>query len=226
LTNRPRRAIHAGVKTIPQLLLVGLCLHGISHAQEIPPPPAAPVDSAIEVPANVIASAVTAVTRLGEEVVRGNFRIAIDRMNPLWKDRTAKRMGGIVELERQLDGVAQQMVQQGITMISFRPEGPPRAFEVWPGKKVENLNGVEVESLIYTKWMVLVPTITRFRIIREGNRQLIIDSVSYQVAICDKGKDEWSFIDGSNLTVNDLRSLFTNLPQDMTLPITEKREVP
>jgi hypothetical protein len=214
------------VKTIPQLLLAGLCLHGFSHAQEIPPPPATPVDSAIDVPANVVASAVTAVSNLGGEVVRGNFRAAIDRMNPLWKDRTAKRMGGMIELERQLEGVAQQMVQQGITMLSFRPEGQPRAFEVWPGKKTDTVNGREVESLIYTKWMVLVPTVTRFRIIREGNRQLIIDSISYQVAICDKGKDDWSFIDGSGLTVNDLRSLFTNLPQDMTLPVTEKREVP
>ena len=214
------------MKTIPQLLLAGLCLHGFSHAQEIPPPAATPVDSAIDVPANVVASAVTAVSNLGGEVVRGNFRAAIDRMNPLWKDRTAKRMGGMIELERQLEGVAQQMVQQGITMLSFRPEGQPRAFEVWPGKKTDTVNGREVESLIYTKWMVLVPTVTRFRIIREGNRQLIIDSISYQVAICDKGKDDWSFIDGSGLTVNDLRSLFTNLPQDMTLPVTEKREVP
>lgn len=226
MTNRPRRAIDAPVKTIPQLLLAGLCLHGFSHAQEIPPPAATPVDSAIDVPANVVASAVTAVSNLGGEVVRGNFRAAIDRMNPLWKDRTAKRMGGMIELERQLEGVAQQMVQQGITMLSFRPEGQPRAFEVWPGKKTDTVNGREVESLIYTKWMVLVPTVTRFRIIREGNRQLIIDSISYQVAICDKGKDDWSFIDGSGLTVNDLRSLFTNLPQDMTLPVTEKREVP
>lgn len=214
------------MKTLPHILLAGLCLHGFSHAQEIPPPAATPVDSAIDVPANVVASAVTAVSNLGGEVVRGNFRAAIDRMNPLWKDRTAKRMGGMIELERQLEGVAQQMVQQGITMLSFRPEGQPRAFEVWPGKKTDTVNGREVESLIYTKWMVLVPTVTRFRIIREGNRQLIIDSISYQVAICDKGKDDWSFIDGSGLTVNDLRSLFTNLPQDMTLPVTEKREVP
>ena len=226
MTNRPRDAIDAPVKTLPHILLAGLCLHGFSHAQEIPPPAATPVDSAVDVPANVVASAVTAVSNLGGEVVRGNFRAAIDRMNPLWKDRTAKRMGGMIELERQLEGVAQQMVQQGITMLSFRPEGQPRAFEVWPGKKTDTVNGREVESLIYTKWMVLVPTVTRFRIIREGNRQLIIDSISYQVAICDKDRDDWSFIDGSGLTVNDLRSLFTNLPQDMTLPVTEKREVP
>ena len=93
----------------------------------------------------------------GDEVVMGRYQVAVERMNPLWKERTAKRLGGMEELERQLAGVAKQMVQQGISMISFKPQGQPRSYEVGPGKKVDKVAGEEVESLIFTKWMVLIP---------------------------------------------------------------------
>ena len=60
------------------------------------------------------------------------------------------------------------MVQQGISMISFKPQGQPRSYEVGPGKKVDKVNGEEVESLVFTKWLVLVPTATKFRIMPRG----------------------------------------------------------
>jgi hypothetical protein len=173
----------------------------------------------------VVAAAVEAVAKLGDEVVLGRYQVAVERMNPLWKERVAKRMGGMEALEKQLTGVAAQMVQQGISMISFKPQGQPRAYEVTPGKKVVRENGVDTENLVYTKWMVLVPTATTFRIIREGNpKPLVIESTGYQVAVCDKGKNDWTFIDGSGLTTNDLRSIFITLPQDMELPPVGKRE--
>ncbi|NJM38089.1 MAG: hypothetical protein HC845_09665 [Akkermansiaceae bacterium] len=146
-------------------------------------------------------------------------------MNPQWKERTAKRIGGMEELEKQLDGVSQQMVQQGITIISFRPQGLPRSFEVSPGRKVETVNGEQVESLVYHKWLVLIPTLTQFRIVRPGQaKPTVIDSTGFQVAIADKGKNNWSFIDGAGLTVNELRGLFGTLPQDLQFPTIEKRE--
>jgi hypothetical protein len=233
LTNDLPRAIDGPVKTHLFLLSAALCLHGTSTAQdgappavEAPPVEAPAVEGIAEFPAQILASAVTAVGALGKEVVLGNYQVAIQRMNPMWKERTAKRMGGMEQLEMQLDGVAKQMVQQGISMMDFRPDGNPRGFEVWPGKKIDVVNGQEVESLIYTKWMVLVPTVTRFRINRENEKALIIDSIGYQVAISDKDKLDWTFIDGSGLNLNDLRSLFANLPQDLQLPIVEKREAP
>ncbi|MGL5016492.1 MAG: hypothetical protein ACRDBP_00025 [Luteolibacter sp.] len=193
---------------------------------EIPPPAPAPVSQlAAAAPPDVVASAVTAVGRLGDEVVMGRFQVAVERMNPMWKERTAKRLGGMAELERQLAGVAKQMVQQGISMISFKPQGQPRSFEVGPGKKVDVVGGEEVESLIFTKWMVLIPTATTFRVILEGEtKPRLIESTGFQVAISDKGKNDWSFIDGSGLTVNDLRGLFATLPQDLQLPPVGKRE--
>jgi hypothetical protein len=203
-------------------------------AQDTPPPlaplPKVPTQldapAASAAPADVISSATKAVEELGDAVVLGHYKVAVEKMNPQWKERTAKRIGGMEELEKQLDGVSQQMVQQGITIISFKPQGLPRSFEVAPGRKVETVNGEEVESLVYNKWLVLIPTITQFRIVRPGQaKPTVIDSTGFQVAIADKGKNNWSFIDGAGLTVNELRGLFGTLPQDLQFPTIEKREV-
>jgi hypothetical protein len=177
------------------------------------------------VPPAVVASAVAAVAKLGDEVVLGRYQVAVERMNPIWKERTAARMGGMAALEKQLAGVAAQMVQQGISMISFKPQGQPRAYEVSPGKKVIKENGRDVERLVFTKWLVMVPTVTKFRIMQQGNpRPLVIESTSYQVAISDKGRNDWTFIDGAGLRPADLRGLFITLPQNMELPPVGKHE--
>jgi hypothetical protein len=178
------------------------------------------------VPPTVVASAVKAVSDLGKEVVMGKFEVAIERMYPVWKERTAKKMGGMENLQKQLDGVAKQMLQQGVSITDFTPQGQPRAFEVFPGKKVEVIDGKNVETLRYTKWLVLMPTVTKFRALIKGDPlAVIIESTGFQVAITDKGKDDWTFIDGSAVTVNELRSLFITLPQDLELPPLEKRQI-
>ncbi len=204
-----------------------MCL-GVTRAQEPAAPPAhgeAEV-AADPVPPEVISSAVAAVTHLGEQVVLGRFRVAVERMNPLWKERTAKRMGGMAELERKLDGVAAEMVQQGISMISFKPHGKPTVYQVSPGRRAADGSGADAGRLVYTRWLVFVPTTTTFRIIRKGvTKPLVIESISYQVAISDKGKIDWTFIDGAGLNPADLRGLFGTLPADIELPPVEKREV-
>jgi hypothetical protein len=209
---------------IAGFLLVGTQPVAADPAQVPPPAEQAPV--ATTAPPAVVASAVAAVQKLGEEVVLGRYEVAIQRMNPQWKQRAAARLGGMEELEKQFDGVARQMMQRGISMISFRPQGEPRSFEVWPGKKVETVDGQEVESLIFSKWMVLVPTVTRFRIMPENQRPVIVESIGFQVAISDKGAEDWTFIDGSGVTVNELRRLFITLPADLELPPITEREVP
>jgi len=80
--------------------------------------------------------------------------------------------------------------------------------------------------LRYTKWLVLGPTVTRFRAMIEGDPVAVnIESTGFQVAISDKGSDEWTFIDGSAVSVNDLRSLFITLPKDLELPPLEKKQI-
>lgn len=184
-------------------------------------------DAIVEVaPPEVVASAAKAVGDLGREVVMGRYHVAVDRMYPQWKERTAKKMGGMEKLQEQLDGVAKQMLQQGISITDFKPQGQPRPFEVDAGKKVEVIDGKQVEKLRYTKWMVLVPTVTKFRALIKGDPlAVIIESTGFQIAITEKGKEDWTFIDGSAVSVNDLRSLFGNLPQDLELPPLEKRQI-
>lgn len=202
---------------------------GFAVAQQPAPAPPAALDEseviAEPVPPDVGGSAVAAVAKLGDEVVLGRYQVAVDRMNPLWKDRAAARMGGKEALEKQLAAVAAQMVQQGISMISFKPQGQPRVYQVSPGKKTVKEGGVAVDKLVYTKWLVFVPTVTKFRIMREGvPKPLVIESTGYQVAVCDKGTNDWTFIDGAGLKVADLRGLFITLPQDLELPPVGKRE--
>ncbi len=205
---------------------------GTARAQKAEAPQQAREDSEViaeAVQPDVVTSAVAAVAKLGEEVVLGRYQMAVERMNPLWKERTAKRMGGMEALGKQLDAVAAEMVKQGISMISCKPQGQPRVLQVSPGKKTVKESGANVEKLVYTKWLAFIPTVTKFRVMRkiEGQvpKQIIIESTSYQVAISDKGANDWTFIDGSGLKAGDLRSLFSTLPQDLELPPVERREV-
>jgi len=183
-----------------------------------------------ETPPGVATSAVDAVNKLGEQVVLGNRIFAVERMYPRWKERMAKRMGGMEEFDRklkeQLKSVDEQMRLNGMSMMSFKPIGVPKVYGVWHGKKTEVVDGKEVEVLITTKWMVLIPTVTKFRIIdKEIRKARIIESQGFQVAVADKGSVDWYFMDGASLSVADLRSLFPGLPENLVLPALERREV-
>ena len=178
------------------------------------------------VPQSVVDSAVDSVRKLGEQVVLGRYQVAVERMNPVWKERTAARMGGMQELEKKLQQVTAEMVRQGISMISFKPQGQPIGYEVSPVKRKVRVDGVETERLVFSKWLILVPTETRYRIIAEGNpRPIVIENKGFQVAIADKDKLDWTFIDGAGVGPAELRGLFVTLPQNMELPPVSKREV-
>jgi hypothetical protein len=178
------------------------------------------------VPEEIIKSAVTAVDSLGKEVVLGKYQSAIDRMYPQWKERTAKKMGGMEKLEKQLEDVSKQMLKRGISITDFKPQGKPTAFDVYPGKAVQIIDGKETEVMRYTKWLVIVPTVTRVRMLIDGDPiPLNYESTGFQVAISDKGSNEWYFIDGSAVTVSELRSLFITLPEKMDLPALDKKQI-
>lgn len=81
-----------------------------------------------------------------------------------------------------------------------------------------------MEKLIYTKWWPLVPTVTRIKMVQKG-QTFTIESTGFQVAISDKDKNDWTFIDGSTVSVNDLRSLFPNFPADTKFPPIARKTV-
>lgn len=176
-------------------------------------------------PLEVVNSAIAAVNDLGRQVVLGKMKTSLDRMYPQWKDRMSRKLGGEPALEKQFDEAVAEMVRQGTSMISFRTHGFPKVYEVFPGKKVEMVDGKQVETLINTKWLLLIPTEVRYRVMQK-QEAMVIESKGFQVAIADKEKLQWTFIDGSGLTVQDMRSLFISLPADMELPAIQRRAVP
>ncbi|MGB6222438.1 hypothetical protein [Haloferula sp.] len=172
-------------------------------------------------PPEVVKSAVASVEELGKKVVNNDFMAAIDSMYPQWKDRMAKRKGGMEKLEEELAGIGDYMARNGVQIISFRISGPPKSYEVWPGDSSNEAEG----EINYTKWLVLIPTVTQFRIFHdESPKGTVINTHGFQVAIADKGKSNWTFIDGSDLSVSDLRSLFITLPANMELPPVKREE--
>lgn len=172
-------------------------------------------------PPDVVKSAITSVEALGKKVVNSDFKAAIDSMYPQWKKRMAKRKGGLKKLEQELEGIGEMMARNGVQIISFKTVGAPKSYEVWPG---DNANAAAGE-INYTKWLLLIPTVTQFRIFHdESPKGSVINSQGFQVAIADKGKNNWTFINGSDVSVSDLRSLFITLPANMDMPQVKREE--
>jgi len=181
-------------------------------------------------PVEVTDAAVAAVKALGEQVVLGKHQVAFDSMYPEWKERAAKQAGGMEKLEAQLARVPKMMAQQGVQLISFKPQGMPSSYEVQLGKEEVVENGRKIEKAIYKKWLVLIPTVTEFRIAAPAEKGgvpkfAVIQSTGFQAAISDKGKNDWTFIDGASLTVAELRRLFGTLPENMQLPPVKRKQV-
>ena len=153
-------------------------------------------------------------------------------MYPRWKERMAKRMGGMEVLERklkeQLEAVDEQMRLHGMSMMSFKPVGVPKVYGVWPGKKVEVVDGQEVEVLVTTKWLVLIPDGDEVPDHREGDRQAAVHREPRVSRWRSRTRGRTTGISwtGRSLSVTDLRSLFPDLPENIELPKLERREVP
>lgn len=172
-------------------------------------------------PPAVINSAIEAVEDLGRKVVLGEHKVAIERMNPQWKKRLAARKGGIEKIEKDLEGIGAMMARNGLSIISFKTLGAPKVHEVWPGE------GSTAEAPIYTKWLLLIPTVTQLRVMDtsgERPQARIINNFGFQVAIAEKDKLDWTFISGTDVQVADLRSMFTSLPANMELPPVRREE--
>jgi hypothetical protein len=198
-----------------------------------------PAAAQVAVPPEVEQSALAAVNDLGQQVVLGRFQVAIDRMFPPYKESLAKSVGGVEKLQEKLGGAGKAMAEQGIQILSFRTESRKdpltgieskfTAYEVESGKEVVQENGKPVEKMIFKKWLLLIPTVTEFRMTAPGKagelpKMHVIANHSFQVAISDKGKNDWTFIDGSGLRISDLRRMFFTLPENMTLPEIRSEE--
>jgi hypothetical protein len=65
----------------------------------------------------------------------------------------------------------------------------------------------------YEEWLVFVPTTVRFRVIEaDTGKARILEKDGFQVAVAKQGTEDWHFIEGAAVTVDDLRTLFPTLP--------------
>ena len=179
-----------------------------------------------EVPRGVVRSAEEATKALGAQVLKGNFAFSIQKMYPRWKERAAKRKGGMEKLVAELLRAPAEMQAKGITMLEFQTGVAKGRHEVH-AVLVPDSEGREVR--VFKEWLVIVPTTTRFRVIDPESRVVKrIETYGFQVAIADKDQKEWTFIDGSNLGVSDLRRFFPSLPADrdgIGMPLVGGKEI-
>lgn len=172
-------------------------------------------------PPGVVGSAIKAVEALGKKVVMGDHKAAVDLMYPQWKERMAKREGGQAKLEAKLASIGPMMARNGVQILSFKTLGQPSVYEVVP----EGISDDGVEKTGFRKWLLLIPTVTQFGIMdAESAKRHVINSHGFQVAIADKGQDNWTFINGSDVTSADLRRMFVTLPVNMDLPPIKREE--
>lgn len=176
----------------------------------------------VEINAATEQSVQAAAQRLGNEVLKSNFRYAIDHMYPRWKARQAKRLGSEAKLLAAFNKVGEQMQQAGITLDSFAAHAPTRAFRVHPKMKPGRREINSSTDLAY-QMLVLVPTSMKMSFYPEAQPKRSFMRKSFQIAISQEGENKWSFIDGSTLSMTDLRSMFPLLPNDLVLP--EKSDV-
>ena len=173
------------------------------------------------VPAHVEQEAQQAVKVLVAEVLKENYLYSLQTMYPRWKDSTAKRVGGQEQLKQLLLRAPKEMKAKGITIVDYQVAKANSSFEV---NATLYQNSRQAPS--FSEYLVFVPTTALYRVIDPNSGQskrLRIES--YQVAIRGKQNENWSFIDGSSLTVADLRSLFPNLPKDEKRLLLPRRKV-
>lgn len=180
------------------------------------------------VPAEILQEARVEVGNLAQEVRKGNFLYSLDHMYPRWKATMSKRVGGDKALQARLESVPKQMIEKGITIIDFRVGIPVSAFEV----KGALLKDAKTQAVtpVFSEYLVFVPTTTVFRAIDpNGGVVKRLKSEGYQVALRPKeAGGKWSFIDGANLKIADLRGLFPYLPEQekaLNLPTRSLEEM-
>jgi hypothetical protein len=134
-------------------------------------------------------------------------------MYPRFKARAAKAVGGEEALAEKLAKVPEQMKKDGIVILKFEVGEPKSGFKVPE----------------FEEWLVFVPT-TKVYLVPDRQRGVNrrFESKGYQVAVAKAGGTEWYFIDGANLSVQELRSIFPSLPEDpdkLNLPPVAQREI-
>ncbi len=142
---------------------------------------------------------------------------AFKHMNLEWKKIEARKNGGVVKLERRIKQGFAELQAKGITLTAAKTKHPNIAFEVDYGHIKKMVNGeLQAVGQEYKQWMVMVPTVSHATAVDRNVRPPEMHNVllnGFQIALCKKETNDWTFIDGAHITAAQLRQLFPFLPK-------------
>ena len=174
-------------------------------------PPRQPVPEVIRIEAQ------KATQVLMNRVVKGDIDAAFKHMNSKWKKIEARKNGGEAKLNRKFSEGFADLQAKGITLRATQSKFPSTAYEVDFGHQEQIVNGERIKVGVYKQWMVFVPTVSQVTAVDRGAVPPEIVEMrldSFQIALCEKGKNDWTFIDGAHIKGAELRQLFPFLPKD------------
>lgn len=163
------------------------------------------------VPAEVVNDAREAVKVLCTEILRKNYNYGFETLYPRTKKTLSLAVGGEEELKKVFDNVPKTMKEQGIDIIDIKVGEASKSFRVRAAHLLDSS-----KPPVFTEYMVIIPTTKTLRVI-DSSTGLIkrANSFGYQIAVRHIDGETWTFIDGSRLSLRQLRDLFPHLPEDV-----------
>lgn len=186
-------------------------------------------DPTVKAPEETIASCQLATQELGNNVMKGNFEFAKEKMYPRYKHRQIA-LHGEEKFNQQFLDIAKTLNKMGVTITSFTADQPIGFFRVWPQIKPDakikldrgDQKDLQDGDVIYN-WLVMVPTTQVWTFTSDkGGPPRKLKREGFQIAIAKEsvvpGEEEWTFIDGGTIQPQELRAMFPSLAQDLVLP--------
>lgn len=210
-----------GVKT-PLLLLSFVTLNAFCQRNDVP---LSTVPKRNIVPMDVKERAQAAVQVVVNQTIRGDFKAALDSMNPEFLNMIARPFGGPKRLKAQYLKQMKEMGANGVTFQAAITRRADSAFEVdygfedllVDGQKVIGPDGKPKQVARYRKWMVFVPTVKDFQYLDKAKNPAELRRFrkwDFEIAISPKGQENWTFVNGNGMNALQLRKVFKFLPKE------------
>ncbi|MCX8238971.1 MAG: hypothetical protein OSB05_09140 [Akkermansiaceae bacterium] len=190
------------------------------------------------VPMEVKQRAQKAVQVVVDKTIRGDFKAALDSMNPKFVNVLSRPYGGPKKYKAGLLKQIEDMGKNGVTFEAAITQPADTAFEVdygfenqmVDGQVVMGKDGKPVQIACYRSWMVFVPTVKDFQYLdksSEPHKLRKFRKWDFEVAISLKKNENWTFINGSSVNALQLRTLFHFLPKEdkkLQFPVVKAEE--
>lgn len=179
-----------------------------------------------------------AVQAVVDKTIRGDFKAALDSMNPDFVRVLSRPYGGPKKYKAGLLKQMEDMGKNGITFEAAITQPADIAFEVdygfenqiVDGNVVMGKDGKPVQIARYRSWMVFVPTVKDFQYLDKSVQPARLRKFrkwDFEVAISPKRNENWTFINGSSVNALQLRKLFPYLPKEdkkLQFPVVKAEE--